>query len=392
MPHIDGCLVRFETHAPQRPYATRRLAGLALLAAAALALPSGSVEAAPLHLTVAPARSDVGRIAVFGRDDRVKTPPERAAVSEKIGVIVDLDRNTVCTAFCVGTHTVMTAAHCIYPASGPGGARLDAIRYRPTLQTVNSDARVAGRGGRASNQSVLAGSTRLSLHPPIDAVSDWIMIRLDRNVCSKGGLEISRRSTEDLHQLAREKRIYNIAFHSDFENFTRALSAPCGAPRSFDGATWETISRDFRNADDLLLHTCDTGGSSSGSPLLIDGPDGPEVIGINVGTYLHSTGADGARERQSASAAPSPSREIANTAIAAHTLADVAKAFTGNELIGTSGKIRELQARLQAAGDFAGPVDGIQTARFKAAIRQAEARLGLPITGLPTRRLLRRLN
>ncbi len=358
----------------------------------AIVVPISIAEAGPLRPSIPAVQSDVTRVAVFGTDDRIKAPRERAAVSEKVGVLVDLERNTVCTAFCVGTNTVMTAAHCVYPTSGPSGARLDAIRYRQTLHTVNNDARIAGRAGRASASNILVGSTHLKLRPPIDAVSDWTLIRLDRNVCPKGGLALSRRSTEDVLDLARDKRVYNIGFHRDFENFARALSAPCDAPRAFDGATWETISRDFRNSDDLILHTCDTGGSSSGSPLLIDGPDGPEVVGINVGTYLHSTITTPARERQSPSAAPSTSREIANTAIAGHTLADVVAAFTEAGLIATPSLLRDLQSRLVAAGDYAGPVDGRLSPKFKSAIRQAEIRAGLPVTGLPTRRLLRRLD
>ena len=47
-------------------------------------------------------------------------------------------------------------------------------------------------------------------------------------------------------------------------------------------------ARDFTDPDQLLLHTCDTGAASSGSPLLVEGPDGPEVVGINVGTYVQS--------------------------------------------------------------------------------------------------------
>lgn len=352
---------------------------------------SAASLAGPVVPHFEPHASAVVEIAVFGRDDRIQSPKDRSAVADKIGVLVDLDRKTVCTAFCVGTATVMTAAHCLYPAEGPSGARLDAIRFRKSLQSAGSDARIAGAGHRTAADNVLVGSTKLNLRPPIDAVSDWTLIRLDRNVCPAGGLTISRRSTQDVLDLARDKRVYNIAFHRDFENFTRALGAPCDAPRSFDGATWDTIRSDFRKADDLILHTCDTGGSSSGSPLLFDGPDGPEVVGINVGTYLHSTVATPARERQSVSGAASSSRDIANTAIAGHTVADAVAAFADAELLVARSSIRELQSRLAATGDYAGPLDGSRTPRLAAAIKRLQFRAGLPITGLPTRRLLRDL-
>lgn len=352
---------------------------------------TGTTAAAP----AAPPRPSLGAavvpVAVFGRDDRIRTPLERAATADKIGVLVDLDRKTVCTAFCVGTSTIVTAAHCVYPASGPqsGTARLGALRFRKTLQDARGEAHVDGAGSRAARQSIAAGSARLSLRPPIDAAHDWAAIRLDRNVCPAGGLALSRRGSEDIHALARERRIYNIAVHRDFADFASAMSAPCDAPRRFDGVGWDSIARDFRDADDLILHTCDTGGSSSGSPLLFDGPDGPEVVGLNVGTYLHSTIATPSRAQQSAAPAPPSPRDIANTAIAAHCFADAVATFLDAEPLTDRESVRRLQAALAGRGHYAGPLDGRPGPRLTTAIRAFEAGADLPLTGRATRGLSR---
>jgi protease YdgD len=236
----------------------------------------------------------------------------------------------------------------------------------------------------------MLGTMTLSLRPPIDAVSDWALVRLDRPVCPAGGLAMSRRPTEELLALARERRLYNLAVHRDFESFALALGAPCPAARSFDGANWSVISRDFSRADDLLFHTCDTGGSSSGSPLLVDGPAGPEVVGLNVGTYLQST-AGIAREAAASAAATRPARDIANTAIAAHSLADRVDEFVARTTVRSPAALRQIQDALARQGAYAGPRDGRMRVSLSIAIKAFEARVGLPVTGRPTEGLRRLL-
>ena len=79
--------------------------------------------------------------------------------------------------------------------------------------------------------------------------------------------------------------MFQIAYHRDYTPWKQAYSRPCVVAKSFEPVDWKRIERDFVNPEALLLHTCDTGGASSGSPILLDTPDGPEVVGVNVGTY-----------------------------------------------------------------------------------------------------------
>ena len=89
-------------------------------------------------------------------------------------------------------------------------------------------------------------------------------------------------------KLAEHGHVFNIAYHRDLPKWQPMLNTGCKVQRDFNDADWQVTRRDFSDPDQLLLHTCDTGAASSGSPLLIDGPDGPEVVGINVGTYVQS--------------------------------------------------------------------------------------------------------
>ena len=112
--------------------------------------------------------------------------------------------------------------------------------------------------------------------------------------------------------------------------------------RSFEAAGWRQIERDFAEPEALILHTCDTGGASSGLPMLLDTPDGPEVIGINVGTYEQSKVLmqDGqVKKRLKADM-------IANTAVASAAFAGRLEVFRAAVILATRGEMRELQGLL----------------------------------------------
>src|SRR5690606_28059794 len=121
-----------------------------------------------------------------------------------------------------------------------------------------------------------------------DAASDWALVRLSEPICKGHALPLSLHPASALVGLSTEQRVDQVSYQRDFGNWELALGHPCAIRRSFGGADWRSSSRDFTDARHVILHTCDTGEASSGSPLLIDGPQGPEVIGINVGTYMQS--------------------------------------------------------------------------------------------------------
>jgi protease YdgD len=148
------------------------------------------------------------------------------------------------------------------------------------------------------------------------------------------------------------------------------------------------IASDFADASALILHTCDTGGASSGSPLLIDGPRGPEVVGINVGTYLQShvltqNGEVLHRYR---------SDTIANTGVSTLAFMEQKAHFATADVVMSSDHIRRMQRGLAAAGHYQGVVDGRYGPALRQAIENFEAAERRPRTGLASTELLRRLD
>jgi Putative peptidoglycan binding domain/Trypsin-like peptidase domain len=323
--------------------------------------------------------------AVFGSDERVPLPQSLRSVGDKIGVLHDPRSHSVCTAFCVARDIVATAAHCLYRTSDVPPLRLTDLTLK--LHGSHTTAHIAGAAEGAPESNVVAGSMRLNVHPPIDATRDWALVHLAHPVCKGGSLKLSRKPVEEVMRLAESGRVYNVAYHRDLPKWQPMFESGCVVKRSFEDAEWTTIRRDFSNPDQLLLHTCDTGGASSGSPLLVDGTDGPEVVGINVGTYVQSkvimlNGEVLHRFK---------SDDVANTGVNSLAFAASLDALRGAEMLLTRHDVRLLQERLALRGLYKGAQDGTFNAETKAGIEGFERASEMPVTGLATRPLLQAL-
>lgn len=360
------------------------LAALPLLAARpAFALPAG--YPAPLRL-----EPILTPVAVFGADDRVVLPARLKALESKIGLIYEPRSRSVCTAFCLDTTIIATAAHCLFRTRGERALPLANVTFRLASQRRRAGTPLAGAQNGAAAQHVIAGSTSLSTRPPIDATHDWALLRLARPACSAGGLPLSVRPPAELAATDPdpEPMVYQVGFHGDFGHWRLTLSPPCSVRRSAAGPQGRAVAEDFDDASTLILHRCDTGGASSGSPLLIDGPRGPEVVGINVGTYLQSrvlTQAGEVVHRYK-------SDTIANTAVSTLAFLAQRRALDTATVITDRTGIRRIQTVLAAAGHYRGAIDG----RYGNGLRQAiesfeKSERRLP-TGLASSDLLRRLN
>ncbi len=320
--------------------------------------------------------------AVFGADERAPVPQSLRAAVGKIGVIFDPRSRSICTAFCVAPNIVATAAHCLYRTADETPLRLTDVTVR--LHASRATSHIAGADLGAPEPNVVAGSTHLNVRPPIDATRDWALVRMARPLCKAGILKVAPHPVDDVMRLAAHKRVYNIAYHRDLPKWQPMLGRPCSVKRNFADAPWSIIRRDFAEPDQLLLHTCDTGGGSSGSPLLVDGPDGPEVVGINVGTYVQSkvvmlNGEVVHRFK---------SDDVANTGVNAQAFADALAAFKHADLLASARDIRRLQEALAALSLYEGPRDGRYGEALKGAIKTFERASAMPVTGLATRPLL----
>lgn len=325
-------------------------------------------------------------VAIFEPDDRRLVYDRYRALRDRIGLLVHAGSQSVCTAFCVAPDVVATAGHCVTGTINEPADEPNELHFRRDT-AKGAELSIKGANDEIVSHHILTGAPRLNTRPPINATSDWALLRLSKAACPAGGLRLSSRSAAEIAADANAGRIYHIAYHRDLAHWKLAVSRPCSlAPRSKAGEP-EQLSRDFERAEDLLLHTCDTEAGSSGSPLLVDGEHGPEVVGINVGTYVRSRiiTHDGQIVQRL------DSEVISNTALRAAPLIAPLQAFSSGELLTRASEIEQLQAHLIAQGLHAGPRDGRYGPLTRSAIETYEERVGLPTTGLPTRSLLNRL-
>ena len=325
--------------------------------------------------------------AVFGKDDRVSVPPQYETIAARVGLLFNNRTQTVCSAFCVAENVIATAAHCIARGQPKNAVRFEDFTFARNFDRTNDLSKIEGIASNSAPQNIVTGDFKLRVRPPIDAVHDWAIIKLQRKGCSAGGLPVQALPFEELAAESVAGKIFQISYHRDWARWRPAYSKPCAVARNFDSVTWPMISPDFLNPEKMILHTCDTGGASSGSPLLLDGPDGPVVIGINVGTYVQSkivTQSGQVTMRQT-------SETVANTAVSAQVFAGQVQAMRNAIVLPSGRPIRDLQERLKLLGYYSGPIDTVYGPTLKSAIEAYEAAANLPVTGLASRQLLSRM-
>ena len=365
----------------------RRLWGRLLPAGALVLLPIA--QAAALQLPTVP-RPDPGvqRIATFGSDERQPVPPKYDAVARAVGILFNNRTRTVCTAFCVSDAIIATAAHCLAsPATGQPNRTWDFVFARHHDRSKDL-VRVEGFASRSSAQNVVTGDFALRVRPPIDAAHDWALMRLARPACARHELTLKVFSPAELIAESHAGRVFQISYHRDFTQWKPAYSKPCAVARDFDNAEWSTIAPDFLQAERMILHTCDTGGASSGSPLLVETAQGPVVAGINVGTYVQSkvvmqNGQVTHRQR---------AETVANTAVNASAFADRVGILRTAHILASGNPMKTLQERLRQQQFYAGRIDGNYGPALRTAIEAYEKANTLPVTGLATQGLLLRLS
>jgi Putative peptidoglycan binding domain/Trypsin-like peptidase domain len=365
-----------------------RFAAIAVLAAAVSAASPAPSAAGPTRFGGAGTVRLALPVAVFGRDDRVALPTRLMALKEKIGLLFSQRSRLVCTAFCVAANVVATAGHCLYRTHGEPAPPLADFWFARNFEGKRHFERIAGSGRSAAAQHVMSGSMDLNVRPPIDASKDWALVRLSRPACDRGVLPVRALSMEAVIAEATASRIFQVSYHRDFKPWRLAYSGPCGVARSFAAADWPVIVGDFADPTQVLLHTCDTGGASSGSPLLLETGEGIAVVGVNVGTYVQSTVLmeDGRITKRLEAA------EVANTAVNSDAFAGKLKTFREAAILTSPAEIRALQMALKLRALYAGTIDGAYGAGLRSAIEAFEGAQDLPVTGLATKALLQRLH
>jgi Putative peptidoglycan binding domain/Trypsin len=371
------------------PGSTLRM-GVALLASGWLASqvcagslpPAGDQPFSPLDL--------LRPVAVFGADERADMPEQYSALEGKIGMLYEQSTQTLCTAFCVGKGIIATAAHCLFQPKNNKLPDLNEVTFRLSYGNAYQTSGISGRHTNFTKNSIAVGTTAFNNEPPLSAPKDWALAKLERPICRFGVLKVESPSIQDLISKSKEKKIFQVAYHWDWKHWQLAYSTPCKISRDFDQIKWRFIRQHFVDDKQLVLHDCDTGGASSGSPLLLEtgSADGPSAVGINVGTYTRTR----ILLREGRIVKRMKPDIIANTGVNGSAFGPVIESLENADLLASAEEMMKLQGELQLRGLYTGLLDGQLGRDTRSAILRFEESQRLVQTGLPTRALLRRMD
>ncbi len=322
-------------------------------------------------------------MAVFGDDGRRELPEKYSGLEGKIGMIYEPISQTLCTAFCVAPDVVATAAHCLFQAKAAKIPAISSLSFRLDYGKVSTSTGLAGSRKGVEKNFVAVGTTKFNQEPPLSAPLDWALARLERPICRFGVLDVVPKTVPELAQATTEKRIFQVAYHWDYQHWKLAYSGACTISRSFS-LQWRAIQQHFSDSEDLVLHDCDTGGASSGSPILMDTPLGPVAVAINVGTYTRTR----LFLRQGRVVKRLNPDVIANTGVNARAFKHIIAELGTAQILESPDELSQLQLELRARALYSGKVDGILGRNTRSAIRQFEVSNGLTATGLPTQKVL----
>ncbi len=365
----------------------------ASLTAWAMPIPAASSQTTPASMSPDSTKNNLlHNIAIFGKDSRQPVPKNLGNEQKQVGLLFNPRNSTLCTAFCVAPDIIATASHCLFRRNRSSRNRLSRNRLSNFIFRLGSgtkqttDTRLSGYKTRQVHHYIVAGTTFLSKKPPIGAALDWSLVRLAKPDC-RNYLKVSAKSIYELELASERDKVFQLAYHQDYKNWKLAYSRSCKIRREFGKLAWKKITRQFKNPSELILHRCDTGGASSGSPILERTEDGIVVVGINVGTYqqrnlLMERGRVIKRSRF---------HTIANTAVNASAFALMIPLLKNAKILTDPLDIIELQSNLKNQNYLRGRADGIFGSKTERAIKAYERHLQFPPAGLPTRKILNAL-
>jgi protease YdgD len=337
-----------------------------------------------------PAETALTPVAIFGGEDRTDLPDRLSPLEGKVGMLYEQSTQTLCTAFCVSKGIIATAAHCLFQPKNNKLPDLNEVNFRLSYGKTFQTSGINARHTPFAKNNIAVGTTVFNNEPPLSAPKDWALIKLERPICRFGALKLDARPVADLIEKSKEGKVFQVAYHWDWKHWQLAYSKPCKVSRDFDQIKWRFIKQHFINSHELVLHQCDTGGASSGSPILMEtgSPDGPSVVAINVGTYTRTR----ILLREGRIVKRLNPDIIANTGVNGTAFNGVIQALEEAELLTSTDDMVKLQFELQFRALYSGTLDGQLGRGTRNAILRYEESQGLMQTGLPTRALLRRLD
>jgi len=348
-----------------------------------LAVPTAAI-AGPAKMSSGHGAPLVDRVAIFGQDDRRDLPDNLSGLEGKIGMIFEPVSQTLCTAFCVAPDVVATAAHCLFQPKGGRLPEISSLNFKLDYGKVSLSSSISGSRAGLEKNYIAVGTTQFNQEPPLSAPMDWALAKLERPVCRFGVIRVEARPIEILAQAATDSKIFQVAYHWDYKQWKLAYSGRCRISKNFKNLEWRAIQQHFAESDELVLHDCDTGGASSGSPLLMETEAGPVAVAVNVGTYTRTR----LFIRQGRVIRRMKPDVIANTAVNVRAFAHIIPELEKSKLLASKEDIQRLQVELQARGLYRDKIDGDLGRKTRQAIRAFEIASGHPATGLATQKLL----
>ncbi len=327
-------------------------------------------------------------VAIFGTDDRRDLPDSMSPLEGKIGMLYEQSTQTLCTAFCVDRDVIATAAHCLFQPKNGRLPDLSEVTFRLSYGNMQLNAGIYARRTAFTKHYIAVGTTAFNNEPPLSAPRDWAVVKLERPICRFGALRVETRPVPELMKRSEEGKIFQIAYHWDYKHWQLAYSMPCRIQRDYEQIRWKFIKQHFIDHEQLLLHNCDTGGASSGSPILMEAgpPNAPVAVAINVGTYTRTR----ILLKKGEVVKRLAPDIIANTAVNGTAFAHVIPELAGADMIVSHEDMVRLQSELTIRGLYTGTLDGQLGRATRSAIIAFESSVGQMPTGLPTVALLHR--
>jgi len=329
-------------------------------------------------------------VAIFGKDNRTPVPKQYQSLKEAIGLLRTRGGRSTneCNAFCVGADVVATSAHCLFfPVRTGHRPSLSSLTFHKGNGRRRNSTPIAGVRDRSHHWNVIAGATYVSDADNWIIAHDWALVKLAKPACGDDVLPvIAKEKWTDLFDDVLNARIF-IIFHNRRGRRVRLqYAANCKAPKNplELGLQWVAIDLGSSDPEHLIPHRCDFKRGASGSPLLLETPNGTAVIGINA--------AESDFKALSQSLGKEVARQLsANFAVSGGAFREqIALMRDLPEPLGPQ-DLERVQTILTASGDHTGEIDGEYGNLTRQAILDFERRHELLPTGRPTPALLKAL-
>lgn len=332
-------------------------------------------------LVVAVSHPVAAQRGILGKDDRRVVPSKYRDLARGIGLIHDLKRRTLCTAFCVGDDVIATNAHCLPYVRIKKRRRVRGVRdfafYLTEKGAILHHARLQSNPvGDAQKpwMSVLSAGGRASRSWLRENRRDWALAKLTRPICASDVIAFADAKFIRSARHLRKAKAFTIGYHGDKPDQLRRY-APCRI-RKISG----------RGNQYSMNHTCDIFAGASGSPIFAETAEGPRVVALVVGQMW------GRRWRQYPSGRKVMiSRWKTNVGVLPLELLTKLERFRTAEFATAAMSTRELQLGLIAGGYLRGKADGLFGPQTREAIVNVEKQLGLVPLGIPTKRVISHL-